>query len=167
MTDKKTDTELLRIVGPDRHRNQPDEVTRAEAELQGRLQASDADTRDRIRTTGRVCVVLGVACVAVPLLVVSSGSPDFEGEPLFSATVSLQVLAGCLLAAGGFGLRRGHAWGVRLLVLVAWLALAWVAVFSVYSIARVAAEMPAGGSAILGVFILLIAAVWLFLMGTR
>jgi hypothetical protein len=164
MTGTRTDDELLRIVGPDRDRHPPDQVAQAEAELKKRPQASDVEAADRVKTAGRVCVVLGLACVAVPLLVLTSDGPGFEGETLFSATAFLQVIAGILLAAGGLGLRRGRLWGVRLIVVVLWAALAWVAVFAVYSIVRVAAEMPAAISVVLGAFIFLIAAFWAFLM---
>ena len=160
----RTEDQLLRIVGPDRGRHSPEEVAQAEAAIRKRLEASYAESVDRIRTAGRVCIVFGLACVVIPLLVLTSEGPGFEEEMLFSATVALQIIAGLLLAAGGFGLRRGRPWGVRLIVVVLWAAVAWVALFSIYSIARVATEMPVVGTLGLGAFILLIAVFWAFLL---
>jgi hypothetical protein len=155
--------DLLRIVGAERGAHPAETVAAAEAELRKRLGAAQREAVDRLRTAARAATVFGLACVAVPLLVLQDtmGPPPDVG---FVAQAWVQGALGIVLAAGGIGLWRRRAWGRQCVLFVLWCCVLFVVGFSGHA----AISMASGASILfrvaLGAMVLLNGALWLFLL---
>jgi hypothetical protein len=121
------------------------------------------DRPNRIRTAARVSIVLGAACLVLPLLTLGGVTAD-PGTSGFPTTMALQAIGGVALLAGGTALRQAAPWGRRLIVAVVWITIVWIALFTLYFIVTMVSGMPAMGAVAIGALAILMSALWILVL---
>jgi len=161
----RSEDELLRIVGVDRASHSPEAVARAEAALKALAGASRSESQDQLRTAARISFLFGLACVAVPLLMLQDPMfPENREPPWVRLAGLVQGVVGLVLVAGGIGLWRRKAWGRVCVVLVLWLTIAYTVGFGVFAGIEAAGSAPIGVRVAFALGIVGMTALWVVIL---
>jgi hypothetical protein len=181
MRNHRTTEELERIVGSvgDSYSPRLVESARRELRLRG---GNESELFDRkVSRAGTIAAWVGAVCVVWPLVLLvplaalgpSTSLPHDPNAPflfrsfnwLFTSVALLQVVCGCLLLVGGFGLRARKRWAPLVVSAPIVIAMAYDVAFTV---AFVQGAFSFGGPAAFGsafaFFGLVNAVFWLFLL---
>jgi hypothetical protein len=180
MKDHRSTEELLEIVGPARQANLPERVAAAESELRSRTASEEALFGAKARKIGTLCAWLGglflawgIAFVPIGLSFFSEMQPKTGQEPFlfrnfnifFVGVAILEAIAGALLLVGGLKFRRGSDLGRKLILLVLWMTMAYVVLFTVSWVLSVPSQLGPGGFPLVMVFFgILMAVAWCALL---
>ncbi len=145
MKDHRSTEELLEIVGPSRASYAAEAVAAAEGELRSRTGTEQELFTAKGRKIGTVCawlgglfVIWGLVFIPIGLSFLSDREPVtaessflfMHFDVVFVGGAALEALAGALLLMGGMGFRKRRERGRRLILVVLWIAVLYVVVFT-------------------------------------